>query len=183
MSKSKAAAVVFAVLCVVVSTDAEATEHGWSFFVSSLDLYNRCSSNAPVDQSWCDGYVAGVIDAYGGSDKPAEDAAHLTGCFAKQLRLSQVKRVTLDSLKEINADSGEALAHFPGSRFIIAGTSVQLCEDSDARWKSIHDELGPQPPSGTPEFKEYVGTEGCMFITGNSLSECRDMARAALSAQ
>jgi hypothetical protein len=70
------------------ATQLQAESRGWSFFLNSKQLYERCLSANDRDRGWCDGYIAGVVDAYGGTDDPQWDAVQLEGCFQKSVSLS-----------------------------------------------------------------------------------------------
>ena len=159
---------------------ADNEERGWSFFFNSLQVYQRCDSPRADDQAWCSGYVAGVMDAFGGTNDPASDASSLKGCFEKQVSLGEARRFVVENLKSMYADAGEKLSLFPGSRGVIAAVSNDLCDDFSARADDIESELGPQPPFGTTEYDEYVRVKGCMLALKWPQSDCRKLVRDAM---
>jgi hypothetical protein len=119
---------ILAAFVFVFAHQSQSQERGWTYFFNANQLYTKCNSSSAVDIAWCEAYIAGVIDAYGGSKNHTQDAKALSACFEKKISLRQSRATVLKVLSEMRKDVRSALDHLPGSRTVIAAFSVDICE-------------------------------------------------------
>lgn len=99
------------------------------YFINMRQLSEKCSSRGSNDRSWCEAYIAGVVDTLtSGRKNLAEDAKEVMLCLQHLVSLREARESVSKVLDQFNEDKNPIILNAPAANSVIAGITVHLCK-------------------------------------------------------